>query len=75
MQTKINSKKILNWYYGNKRELPFRFTKDPYKIWISEVMLQQTQMKTAIPFSEMEVITVESLPAEVLEHVFRQLDP
>ena len=50
MQTKITSKEILNWYYGNKRELPFRFTKDPYKIWISEVMLQQTQMKTVIPF-------------------------
>mgnify|MGYP001218360120 CR=1 FL=1 len=50
MQTKITSKQILKWYYGNKRELPFRFTKDPYKIWISEVMLQQTQMKTVIPF-------------------------
>jgi len=50
VQVNIISKEILNWYYKNKRELPFRFTKNPYKIWISEVMLQQTQMKTAIPF-------------------------
>ena len=43
-------KKLLLWFEKNKRDLPWRQTKDPYKIWISEVMLQQTTAKTVIPF-------------------------
>ena len=43
-------KKLLNWYCDNKRILPFRGSKDPYKIWLSEVMLQQTQVSTVLPF-------------------------
>jgi len=38
------------WYDANRRELPWRRTSDPYAIWVSEVMLQQTQVKTAIPY-------------------------
>ena len=49
MQIKIKNP-LLHWYNNNKRTLPFRETKDPYKIWVSEVMLQQTQVKTVIPF-------------------------
>src|SRR5690625_688196 len=45
-------KDLLNWYDKNKRDLPWRQTKDPYKIWVSEVMLQQTQVKTVIPYYE-----------------------
>ena len=41
---------VLNWYDKNKRDLPWRKFKDPYKIWLSEVMLQQTQVKTVIPY-------------------------
>ena len=41
---------LLEWYRQNKRDLPWRSTGDPYKIWLSEVMLQQTQVKTAIPY-------------------------
>jgi A/G-specific adenine glycosylase len=41
---------LLSWYYDNKEDFPWRLTKDPYKIWISEIMLQQTQVKTVIPF-------------------------
>ncbi|MCZ0933419.1 MAG: A/G-specific adenine glycosylase, partial [Oligoflexia bacterium] len=37
--------KLLNWFEKNKRALPWRQTKDPYKIWVSEVMLQQTTCK------------------------------
>ena len=44
------SKKLLLWYRKNKRDLPWRKTKDPYKIWISEMMLQQTTIKTVIPY-------------------------
>src|SRR5690625_7175071 len=43
---------LLNWYNINKRDLPWRQTNDPYKIWVSEVMLQQTQVKTVIPYYE-----------------------
>ena len=50
MQKKIIIKEIINWYKLNKRELPFRFSRDPYKIWLSEVMLQQTKVITMIPY-------------------------
>ena len=43
---------LLSWYEANKRDLPWRKTKDPYKIWVSEVMLQQTQVATVIPYFE-----------------------
>ena len=44
--------KLLAWYDANKRDLPWRRTKDPYKIWISEIMLQQTRVDTVIPYYE-----------------------
>ncbi|WP_394974648.1 A/G-specific adenine glycosylase [uncultured Croceitalea sp.] len=44
------SEKILAWYRENKRELPWRNTKDPYKIWLSEIMLQQTRVAQGLPY-------------------------
>lgn len=44
------SLELLEWYYKNHRILPWRETKDPYKIWISEIMLQQTQVDTVIAY-------------------------
>ncbi len=44
------SEKILDWYSVNKRELPWRTTVDPYKIWLSEVILQQTRVAQGIPY-------------------------
>ena len=44
--------KLLAWYDSNKRDLPWRRTQDPYKIWISEIMLQQTRVDTVIPYYE-----------------------
>ena len=41
---------LLKWFAGNARDLPWRRTRDPYAIWISEIMLQQTQVKTVIPY-------------------------
>jgi len=41
---------LLQWYRNNKRDLPWRNTDDPYKIWISEIMLQQTRVDTVIPY-------------------------
>jgi len=47
------SEKILTWFdsYGRKN-LPWQRNKDPYRIWLSEIMLQQTQVKTVIPYFE-----------------------
>ncbi len=41
---------LTTWYNGIKRDLPWRKTKDPYGIWVSEIMLQQTQVDTVIPY-------------------------
>ncbi|MGN7384729.1 A/G-specific adenine glycosylase [Paenibacillus sp. SAFN-117] len=41
---------LLEWYDRNKRDLPWRRTSDPYHIWVSEVMLQQTRVDTVIPY-------------------------
>ena len=41
---------LLDWFTANARDLPWRNTRDPYAIWVSEIMLQQTQVKTVIPF-------------------------
>jgi A/G-specific adenine glycosylase len=41
---------FLHWFAGNARQLPWRRTLDPYAIWVSEIMLQQTQVKTVIPY-------------------------
>ncbi len=41
---------LYEWYLVNSRPLPWRLTKDPYKIWISEVMLQQTTVQAVIPY-------------------------
>jgi len=43
---------LLNWYDANKRDLPWRRDRDPYRIWVSEVMLQQTRVDTVIPYYE-----------------------
>ena len=44
------SSKILIWYGQNKRTLPWRRTRDPYKIWLSEIMLQQTRVAQGTPY-------------------------
>lgn len=54
----------LTWFAKNARDLPWRRTRDPYAIWVSEIMLQQTQVKAVIPYWERwmrELPTVESL--------------
>ena len=42
--------KLLRWFEKNGRDLPWRKTQDPYAIWVSEIMLQQTQVATVIPY-------------------------
>lgn len=46
----IFSKTLNHWYSNNNRELPWRQTKDPYFIWLSEIILQQTQVRQGLPY-------------------------
>ena len=43
-------RELLNWFYQNKRTLPWRRGRTPYRVWVSEIMLQQTQVNTVIPY-------------------------
>jgi A/G-specific adenine glycosylase len=45
-------RRLLDWYRANRRDLPWRRLRDPYAIWISEAMLQQTRVETVIPYWE-----------------------
>ena len=46
------TEKLINWYNVNKRDLPWRSSRDPYLIWVSEIILQQTQIKQGLPYYE-----------------------
>ena len=62
------------WYSENGRPLPWRQTSDPYAIWVSEIMLQQTQVATVIPYYArflQSFPSVESLAAAPLDRVYR----
>ena len=43
-------RRLLGWYDAQRRDLPWRRTRDPYAIWVSEVMLQQTQVSVVLPY-------------------------
>ena len=65
---------LLAWYERHRRELPWRRTSDPYKIWVSEIMLQQTQVSTAQPYYERFIAaypTVHDLAAAPLDDVLK----
>jgi len=64
--------RLLAWYRENRRDLPWRCESDPYRIWLSEVMLQQTKVKTMLPFYERfvrEYPTIEDLARTDLDAV------
>lgn len=50
MDKRYFSDKVVKWYESNKRELPWRQTRDPYKIWLSEIILQQTRVNQGLPY-------------------------
>lgn len=54
---------LLTWYQNNKRDLPFRGTRDPYKIWLSEIMLQQTRAAAVVPYFERFVAALPNVRA------------
>ena len=45
-------RRLLEWYGRNRRDLPWRRTRDPYRVWVSAVMLQQTTVKAVVPYYE-----------------------
>src|SRR5947199_1132331 len=63
---------LLDWYRTGHRELPWRGTSDPYRIWVSEIMLQQTRAQAVIPYYERfleRFPTVDALAAAREEEV------
>ena len=65
---------LLAWYVGNKRDLPWRGEPDPYKVWVSEIMLQQTRVAAVMPYylAWMEALpTVEALAAAEEEKLMK----
>jgi A/G-specific adenine glycosylase len=68
------SDNLLAWYAEHGRDLPWRRTRDPYAIWVSEIMLQQTRVETVLPYFLRfmdQYPTVESLAGARLEEVLK----
>ncbi len=65
---------LMRWYNENARDLPWRNTKDPYHIWISEIMLQQTRVEAVIPYYHRflaELPTIDALAAVSEERLLK----
>jgi len=70
----MRSAKLLAWFRKGARDLPWRRTKNPYAIWVSEVMLQQTQIATVIPYYDRwmkRFPTVRALARAALDDVLK----
>ncbi|MEZ4902727.1 MAG: A/G-specific adenine glycosylase [Spirosomataceae bacterium] len=52
MNNKFFADKLIRWYHQQHRDLPWRHTRDPYKIWLSEIILQQTRVAQGLPYYE-----------------------
>src|SRR5262245_43500451 len=52
---------LVDWFEEHRRALPWRETYDPYHVWVSEVMLQQTQVETVLPYFERFISTFPTL--------------
>ena len=50
LNTRLFAKSLIEWYSEYKRDLPWRATRDPYKIWLSEIILQQTKVDQGLPY-------------------------
>ena len=70
---------LLRWYKKEKRKLPFRQTKEPYKVWLSEIILQQTQMNTGIKYYEKfikrfpDIVSLANAPQEEVYSLWQGL--
>lgn len=71
---KVFSETLVAWYRRSNRDLPWRKTKDPYHIWVSEIMLQQTRVEAVIPYFNRfigQFPTIEALAQAPEEHVLK----
>ncbi|MBS0233351.1 MAG: A/G-specific adenine glycosylase [Proteobacteria bacterium] len=75
----LTVKSLLAWYEAERRDLPWRYgprkAADPYKVWLSEIMLQQTTVKAVVPYFQKFVArwpTIAALAAAPLEEVLQQ---
>src|SRR6266487_3209978 len=74
-------KQLLGWFRQFRRDLPWRRTKDPYRIWLSEIMLQQTRVAAAIPYYERflkrfpDIHALASAPAENFPRAWTRFSP
>lgn len=74
MDKRYFSEKLVKWYKDNHRNLPWRATRDPYRIWLSEIILQQTRVSQGLPYYERFVEkfpTVKHLAAAPEQDVLR----
>jgi A/G-specific adenine glycosylase len=68
------TEELLDWYDQTAAELPWRYDTDPYRVWLSEIMLQQTQVETVVPYFERFTTrypTVNALAAAALDEVLK----
>lgn len=61
MDNRYFSQKVVEWYLENKRNLPWRNTTDPYKVWLSEIILQQTRVQQGLPYYEKFITTFPTI--------------
>src|SRR4029077_12918680 len=74
-QRRMVQRRLLSWFDRNRRDLPWRNNRDPYSIWVSEVMLQQTQVATVLRYFEPFIRafpTVKALAAATEQQVLRR---
>ncbi|MCF7926588.1 MAG: A/G-specific adenine glycosylase [Candidatus Izimaplasma sp.] len=74
MNKQLFQSKLINWYQENKRDLPWRKEHSPYAIWVSEIMLQQTQVATVIDYYTRfikELPTMQALAEVKLDHLLK----
>lgn len=67
-------KSLLAWYHQNKRDLPWRNTQNPYFIWLSEIILQQTRVKQGLPYYQRfieEFPTIQAFAEAETEQILR----
>ena len=70
----MRSDRLLKWFRKGARKLPWRATRNPYAIWVSEIMLQQTQVTTVIPYYKRwmkRFPTIRKLAAAPLDDVLK----
>jgi A/G-specific adenine glycosylase len=68
------AKQLLDWYAQNKRDLPWRNTRNPYKIWLSEIILQQTRVDQGLDYYlkfEQNYPTIDSLAIDSINNVLK----